>query len=123
MSGHPVSLDRMLAVWNLRELEALPARLREVLAEGVVFIDPTIVTTGLAEFEANVRDFRRRYPEAVIERSSAVDSHHNLHRYHWEITVQGRRLVAGFDVSETDAQGKVCRVLGFFGPLAPSSPG
>jgi hypothetical protein len=43
----------------------------------------------------------------------------NLHRYTWQISMKGKPVLTGFDVSEQNAEGKICKVLGFFGPLPP----
>jgi hypothetical protein len=48
-------------------------------------------------------------------RATGIDSHHNLHRYGWEISAGGKVMLVGFDVAETAADGMVSRVLGFFG--------
>jgi hypothetical protein len=117
MSQPTNSVDRMLAVWNERDLTRTRGHLEAALTPDVTFIDPTIETHGLGEFEDNVRDFRTKYPQAVIRRASGIDSHHNLHRYGWEISVAGKVFLVGFDVAETAEDGKVCRVLGFFGQL------
>ncbi|MGL4575152.1 MAG: nuclear transport factor 2 family protein [Burkholderiaceae bacterium] len=117
MSTTPNKLDNMLAMWNERDLSRIRGHLEAALTPDVTFIDPTIETHGLDEFEKNVRDFRTKYPQASIRRASAIDSHHNLHRYSWEITVEGKVFLVGYDVAETVEDGKVCRVLGFFGPL------
>lgn len=122
MNAEQCTVDRMLDVWNERNPELIRDRLAAVLSPEVVFIDPTIVTTGLAEFEANVRGFRAKYPEAVISRTSGIDAHHNLHRYSWQISMNGRVVLTGFDVSESSSDGLICRVLGFFGALpAPTT--
>jgi SnoaL-like domain len=68
----PATLDQMLDFWNERDLSKLRARMEAVLAPEVEFIDPTIVTRGLDEFEANVRDFRSKYPEATIHKTSGI---------------------------------------------------
>jgi SnoaL-like domain len=117
MKTYPESLDRMLDIWNEQDMSKVRLQLEAALAKDVVFIDPTIETHGIEEFEANVRSFRTKYPRAALRKTSGVDSHHSLHRYTWDITVGTKLLVSGFDVSETDAEGKVKRVLGFFGPL------
>ncbi len=117
MTAIPSSFDLMLAAWNERDLSKVRAMLEQALTPDVVFVDPTIVTHGIDEFEANVREFRGKYPIADIRRSTVVDSHHDLHRYGWEISAQGKVFLVGFDVTETNAEGKVCKVLGFFGPL------
>jgi hypothetical protein len=87
------------------------------LSEDAEFIDPTIITRGIDQFEANVREFRSTYPKAVCARTSAFDSHHNLYRYTWQITSGDDVIVAGFDVVELNDAKRVRRVLGFFGPL------
>jgi hypothetical protein len=121
MAMYPDSLDRMLAVWNERDLTRVRAQLEAALAPEIVFIDPTIVTTGLYEFEANVRAFRTKYAHASLVKTSGIDSHHNLHRYTWAISIGSKLMVAGFDVTETNQEGRIVRVLGFFGPLPESA--
>jgi hypothetical protein len=118
----PASIDRMLSVWNEQDLSRLPGLLEAALTSDVVFIDPTIVTRGLIEFEQNVRHFRARYPQASVRRASGIDSHHGLHRYAWEIDHRGKVLLRGMDVAESSPDGRVNRVLGFFGPLTPAGP-
>jgi hypothetical protein len=117
MNTYPDSFDHMLAAWNERDMNRVRGHLEAALTPDVTFIDPTIETHGLAQFERNVRDFRAKYPLAILRRASAVDSHHNLHRYSWEILIDGKVVLLGFDVAQTATDGKVCRVLGFFGPL------
>lgn len=117
MSDHAASFDAMFAAWNEREPSRVRAHLEQALAPEVLFIDPTIFTRGIDEFEHNVHEFRRKYPRARIHRSAVVDSHHRLHRYSWLITVGSRALLQGMDVTTTDERGKVTQVLGFFGPL------
>jgi hypothetical protein len=119
MSDHPATFDAMLAAWNERDSEKIRAHLDQALAPGVHFVDPSIVTRGIDEFERNVREFRKRLPDAICSRASGVDSHHGLYRYAWEIHQNGKLLVAGFDVAEADDTGRIAKVMGFFGPLPP----
>jgi len=72
---------------------------------------------GIDEFEANVRNVQAALPGAEYSRTSGVDSHHGLHRYSWQISRDGEVLLPGFDVASIDEEGRVTRVLGFFGPL------
>jgi hypothetical protein len=119
MKNYPNSFDAMLAAWNETDPGQIRGHLERALLPAVRFVDPSIVTVGIDEFEQNVRGFRAKYPDAVCERTSGVDSHHNLHRYSWAISGGQGLIVAGFDVVETDAAGLVARVDGFFGPLPP----
>ena len=115
---YPESFDHMLAAWNERDPERVRGHLERALAPDVHFIDPSIETRGLDEFEANVHAVQARIPGADYRRSSAVDGHHGLYRYHWEIWRGEELLLPGFDVAEVDGQGRVRRVLGFFGTLS-----
>lgn len=114
---HPESLDHMLAAWNESDPAKVRGHLELALAPEVEFIDPSIETHGIDEFEANVHEVHRQLPGAAYSRISGVDSHHNLYRYTWRIANDGEIVLDGFDVTETDEHGKVRRVLGFFGPL------
>lgn len=117
MTHHPEALDHMLMAWNERNPDNVRSHLDSALSSDVEFIDPSIETHGIDEFEANVHDVHRQLPGATYERTSGVDSHHRLHRYTWRISGDTEILMNGFDVTEVDDDGKVLRVLGFFGPL------
>jgi hypothetical protein len=117
MPAHTKVFDHLLAAWNESDPVRVREHLRSCLAADVVFVDPSTVVRGFDAFEANIHAFRKRWPGATCVRTSAIDSHHNVHRYHWRIEERARTLVEGFDVVETDREGRVRRVLGFFGPL------
>jgi hypothetical protein len=117
MSAYPESLDAMFAAWNERDTAKVRGHLEQALSPEVEFIDPTIITRGIDEFEKNVCEFRAKYPDADIRRSVAVDVHHQLYRYSWEISVKSKVFLVGMDVTQTNALGLVTKVLGFFGPL------
>ena len=117
MSKVPQALKHMLAAWNEREPDKIRSHLDKALAPSVRFVDPSIDLEGVDAFEANVRRFRASYPDAVCSRATGVDSHHDLHRYEWRIHRGAELMLAGFDVVETDPQGRVLRVEGFFGPF------
>ena len=117
MADHPATLDHMLAAWNERDPARVRGHLERALSPEVVFIDPSIVTHGIDEFEANVHEVHGRLPGADYLRASGVDRHHDVVRYAWEIRRDGELVLPGFDVTELDAEERVVRVLGFFGPL------
>lgn len=123
MAGVPESLDHMMAAWNEPEPKKVRVHLERALAPDVVFIDPSIVTRGIDAFEANVHEVQGRLAGADYRRASGVDQHHSVVRYAWEIRRKGELVLPGFDVTELDEEGRVLRVLGFFGPLPPSDAG
>ena len=117
MSDYPESFDHMINAWNERDLDKIRGHLDLALADDVEFCDPSNHTHGIDEFEAMVRNFRAEIPDAVCARATGVDSHHHLYRYEWTVSANGEVLVPGFDVAAVNADGKVTRVDGFFGPL------
>lgn len=107
----------MLAAWNERDPSRVHGPLEKALSDDVHFVDPGVETRGIDEFEANVHAVQARIPGADYRRSSGVDANHGLCRYHWEISLDGKPLRQGFDVTELDDEDRVRRVLGFFGPI------
>ncbi len=120
MISYPEALDHMLAAWNEPDAVQVRNHLEKALDSNVRFVDPSIDVTGIDGFEQNVHDVKSKIPGAVYSRTSGVDSQHNFHRYHWAIHQEGRLLLSGFDVTETDEQGKVTCVIGFFGEVPKS---
>jgi len=117
MSAYPESFDDMLAAWNEPDASKVRGHLERALNPKVRFVDPSIDVTGIDGFEANVHEVKSNIPGATYSRVSGVDSQHNFHRYHWAIHQNGELLLSGFDVTETDEQGKVLCVIGFFGEV------
>ena len=117
MAEYPESLDHMLAAWNEPDPSRVRAHLDRALNPDVRFVDPSIDVTGIDGFEANVHEVKASIPGATYARASAVDSQHNFHRYHWAIHQGDELLLAGLDVTQTDDDGKVVCVIGFFGEL------
>ena len=117
MGKIPEALERMMSMWNETDLAEIPNHVAAIFAHDVVFIDPSNSIVGHEAFVAMVREFRITFPDALCSRASGVDSHHGLHRYHWEIHRGDDMLILGFDVTEVNAAGQVSRVEGFFGPM------
>ncbi len=121
MSDYPKTFDHMLAAWNEPDDSLVRSHLDKALAPGVRFVDPSIDVTGVDGFEANVHEVKSKHPGNVYSRTSAVDSQNGFHRYHWAIhSKDGDLVLPGFDVVETDEDGRVVCVIGFFGDLPKS---
>ncbi len=106
----------MLAAWNEKDKEKIRAHLDAALTEDIHFVDPANDLHGIDAFEAMVHEVQASMPGAVYSRASDVDSHHDLYRYHWVIHHEGKLVIQGFDVAEA-IDGKVSKVMGFFGDL------
>ena len=121
MTQAPASFDLMLAAWNEKDATKVRGHLEKAVSADVHFVDPAVDIVGIDAFEANVHHVHEQIPGAVYSRTSDVDEHHGHHRYHWAIHLEGELLLAGFDVAITDAANRVEKVIGFFGPLDPST--
>lgn len=117
MASYPEALDHMLAAWNEPDSTQVRRHLEKALNKNVRFVDPSIDVAGIEGFEKNVHEVKSNIPGAVYSRTSCVDSQHNFHRYHWAIHQDGKLLLSGFDVTETDEQERVSCVIGFFGEI------
>lgn len=122
MTTYPEALDHMLAAWNEPDPAQVRGHLDRALAPGIRFVDPSIDVSGIDGFEANVHEVKGNLPGAVYSRASSVDSQRGFHRYHWAIHQNGKLVLEGFDVTQTDENDRVALVIGFFGriPDAPS---
>jgi hypothetical protein len=85
-----------------------------------VLVDPPLEGQGVAEIGALVDAVLSHYPDHRFERTSAVDVHHDFARYEWKlVSPGGDTAVAGTDFAQLDDDGKLTRVIGFFGALEP----
>lgn len=119
MQNYPDAFDHMLAAWNESDASKIRGHLEKALSPKIRFVDPSIDLSGIDAFETNVHDVQTKIPGAVYSRTSQVDSQHQFHRYYWAIHQNGELVLPGFDVAETDNDGRIVSVIGFFGPLAP----
>jgi hypothetical protein len=108
-----------LAVWNERDLTRIRKHIDETIAENVIFADPNNFIHGRDAFEEMVKEFRLKYPEAVVKRTSGIDSHNHRSRYSWGIYGGGILVLEGTDVVQLNEKGLVERIDGFFGDLPP----
>ena len=99
-----------------------PAKRRELLAgawvDGGVLLDPPMDATGVEAIAGLTDVVLQHYPDHRFRRTSEVDTHHDHARYAWELVgPDGTVAVAGLDVATLDADGRLTRIIGFFGEL------
>jgi hypothetical protein len=60
------------------------------------------------------------FPGHTFRRTSEVDAHHTFGRYSWVLVApDGVTAVSGTDIVEVDDQGRLTRIVGFFGDVSP----
>lgn len=82
-------------------------------------VDPPLTGEGHDGIAAMAEAVQQQFPGHRFRRASAVDAHHDHVRFAWELLdPDGAVALTGTDFGELDAEGRLRRVVGFFGPLA-----
>jgi SnoaL-like domain len=93
--------------------------LAAVWAPTGTLIDPPFDGEGVEAIAAMVDVVLTHYAGHTFRRTTTVDAHHTFARYGWELVApDGAVAVAGTDIVEIDDDGRLVRIVGFFGPLA-----
>lgn len=105
-----------------------PARRAELLerawADDGVYCDPTTTVSGRAAMERHIAGFGARLPGCTIVVTSAIDAHDGYARFGWEIRDgSGAAVGEGTDFAVLGPDGRIQRIVGFFGPLPPAPAG
>lgn len=113
------TIDRYFESWNQTDPAARAELVSSAFAEGARYVDPLADATGHTEITAMMGAAHEQYPGMTVRRSSSLDQHHDVIRFHWEIaTSDGSPLVDGIDVVRVDDRGHLLDVRGFFGSEA-----
>ena len=97
------------------------ARRRDLVAEawapeGTLVDPPFAPTTGHDAIDRLYAEVQAHYPGHSFRRTTLVDAHHAFARYSWEMVGPDCGVVlAGTDVVEIAADGRLAGVVGFFG--------
>jgi len=86
-------------------------------------VDPPLESAGHSGIAGQADHLLQQFPGHRFVRSSAIDAHHEFLRYAWQLRdPQGQPVLEGLDLMELDVDGRISRVVGFFGlqPLAPA---
>jgi hypothetical protein len=122
-----MTLDQLIDTYCAAWSDPDPTRRRELLggvwADGATYTDPTVHTAGLDDLLAHIDTVVARRPGARVVRTSRVDAHHDLARFAWRVVqADGTALPEGLDLAELSADGRIRRIIGFFGPLVSDAP-
>jgi hypothetical protein len=115
------TVDTYLAMWNTDDADERAALIEKAWADGARYVDPVQEADGYAALSAMVDAIHGHYPGQRFRRTTSVDTHHDEVRFGWELGLPGGDVtVAGIDVGILAADGRLQRISGFFGDLAPA---
>lgn len=104
--------------WNEPDAAVRRSLLETAWREDGELLEPRGAFRGRDAIIERVGGFQERFPGARVDISSGLDSHHGFVRYTWAMNdAQGQRLLDGIDVCQIADDGKLQRVVMFFGPL------
>ncbi len=111
------------AAWNEADEGARRTLLEQGWADEGEYCDPTARVAGREGLVAHISGFQAQMPGARIERSSGVDEHDGWLRFAWTLVgPDGAAAMEGIDVGELAPDGRLRRIVGFFGPF-PAAEG
>lgn len=115
-------VDRYCAAWSSTLPQERAALLQNALTEDATYCDSRTAELGVPDLIAHIARVQETRPGARILRTSHVDAHHGLARFHWQVALpDGSRLPEGIDFIELSPDGtRIRRIVGFFGPLKPA---
>lgn len=108
------------AAWNEPDEDARRKLLNQGWADDGIYCDPTATVSGREALVTHIAGFHQQFPGARIEVASGVDEHDGWLRFAWTMVgADGATIMEGFDVGELAPDGRLRRIVGFFGPFPP----
>jgi SnoaL-like domain len=106
--------EQYIAAWNETDPSARRALIGEIWSEDGRYIDPLAEVSGRDQIDAAIAAAQAQFAGMTFRLAGAVDAHHDQARFTWELGPDGAdAIVAGFDVAQRDADGRLALVLGF----------
>jgi|RhiMetdeSRZDD1v2_1073273.scaffolds.fasta_scaffold2344989_1 hypothetical protein len=117
-------VDAYFAMWNEEDVEKRAQHIKEAWTNSGRYCDPARDATGHTALNEMVSAARPHFPGHIVRRTSGIDAHHDQLRFSWDVVgPDGSVPVAGIDVGVVASDGRLERITGFFGPLAPEPAG
>ena len=106
-----------IAAWNETDAAARDALLAACWAENGVYVDPNVEIIGRTNLSRRIAEVQAGRPGAYLEFMSGVDAHHSVLRFLWRLVRgDGSRGDTSIDIGEIGPDGRLTKMIGFFGP-------
>ena len=119
MSDINTTIDAYFDMWNETDPDKRAELIERAWAPDGRYLDPALEAEGHAALSEMVAGVHGHFPGHRFRRTSDVDVHHDRVRFAWELAADdGTVAVAGIDVGQIGADGRLQTITGFFGELA-----
>ena len=109
-------VDQHLAAYCDPDAARRERAIREIWNREGRLVDPPLEARGHQGIADQGATLLSHYPQHRFERSTAIDAHHGFLRYGWRLLgPDGGKVLEGVDFAELDVDGRLARVVGFFG--------
>ena len=109
-----------MAAWNEREAAARNTLLEACWSDGGIYVDPGVSLAGRDALNAHIATVQASRPGARVEFMSGIDIHHDVVRFLWRlIRPDGTGGDISIDFGEVGPDGRLLKIVGFFGPAPP----
>ena len=106
--------------WNVSADGQRRALLEKSWSDAGAYVDPRTSLAGRDALFAHITRVQAARPGSRIVMTSGLDLHHDVLRFAWKLVdTRGNAVVEGVDFGELAADGRLRKITGFFGPLAP----
>ncbi|MFG2564949.1 nuclear transport factor 2 family protein [Streptomyces sp. NPDC048567] len=113
MTTYDDAVQRYFAAWNAGPDE-LEKTVAAAFTDEAAYTDPLADVRGHEQLAAAIGGAQRQFPGFTFRPLGAVDGHHALVRFGWELVApDGSAPVAGFDVATLADDGRIASVSGF----------
>jgi SnoaL-like domain len=104
------------AAWNEPDAAVRLEILERCWADDGAYVDPTVELRGRSALCQHISKVQAGRPGARIELMSGVDLHHDVVRFLWRLAhADGSFGETSIDFGEVDGDGRLKRIVGFFG--------
>jgi hypothetical protein len=106
------------AAWGEPDEAARRKLLETAWADDGVYCDPTGKAEGREALVAHIGGMRSAFPDHRLDILSGVDEHNGYLRFTWALVGPEQSVVLeGVDFGTVGADGRLARIVGFFGPV------
>ena len=113
-----VLLDTYFEMWRTTDPAERAALVAQAFTEDGRHVDKHADATGHAELVEMITGVHAGFPGFQMARTSGVDRFGDQLRFAWDLNAaDGSPIVAGLDIAEVAADGRLQRVTGFWGAL------